>query len=124
MDEDDKIYISQGRTFFIGINHVRKEKILEWREGADIDWPSYLWYISQFINITDFGDDWFDVNITKKKSLTIFYRRSVLYNPELLKKVYERFDRKPITKVDQRCNNGFTEFSIRKKILSIRAVNS
>lgn len=118
MDEEQKVYISRGHKFFIGINHVSIEKILLWRGEEDIDWFPFLWYISRYVYITDFGGDWMKIKISKKKNLTRFYRYAVAYDSSIWKKVYCKYAKNITNKIQKKCNSGSTESLIRKKILS------
>ena len=63
-----------GYGFTSGINRISKQKVCYWlHTDSDITWDSFVWYIADYCDIEDFGEDCCDK--TEKGSKKIMNER-------------------------------------------------
>lgn len=68
-----------GYGFVRGLNRVKKEKILQWLHCDSICWKAFLWYITQYVEVTDFTDEEMTVKLLTSKQREFFYKRVMNY---------------------------------------------
>lgn len=72
-----------GHNFIRGNNDVTWTKVSKWRGIAVNNWYAFLWYISDYATINEFGQNWFRVLIVSDKQLGFFYNKVKSYNDEV-----------------------------------------
>lgn len=75
--------------FSSGVNNITITKILKWQNNREINWRAFLWYISDYSTIIDFGSNWFKVNIVSDKQLNFFYHKVLEYQSDICEINYE-----------------------------------
>lgn len=73
--------IDLGYGFTSGINKISKQKVCYWLHSEeDITWEAFIWYIADYCDVEDFGEDWIDVRIVSEKQREFFYKKIREYN--------------------------------------------
>lgn len=79
-----------GFGFVIGENRINKQKVRSWlHTDYDITWDAFIWYIADYADIVDFGEDWIAVRIVSIKQREFFYNRVMQYNEAICIHNYE-----------------------------------
>lgn len=79
-----------GYGFKYGINRISKQKVCYWLHiDIDVTWKSFIWYIADYFEIDDFGDDWITIRIISVKQREFFYKKVMEYNEMLCLYNYE-----------------------------------
>lgn len=63
-----------------GVNNITMTKILKWRDSFGINWNSFVWYLSDEFQITDFGDNWIKVMIGTNGDVAKLYECACNYD--------------------------------------------
>ena len=70
-----------GYGFTSGTNRISKQKVCYWlHTDNDITWNSFVWYIADYCDIEDFGEDWISIRLVSVKQREFFYKRVMEYN--------------------------------------------
>ena len=73
-----------GYGFRYGSNTITKQKICFWLHTEDeIHWKAFLWYIADYCDIEDFGEDWMTLRLVSEKQREFLYTRVMDYDDEL-----------------------------------------
>ena len=72
-----------GYGFRYGSNTVTKQKICFWLHTEEIHWKAFLWYIADYCDIEDFGEDWMTVRLVSDKQREFLYTRARDYDDEV-----------------------------------------
>lgn len=64
-----------GFGFKAGINNITITKVENWIHGRVKNWYAFLWYISQYVIIVDYGANWFKVKLFTSKQRQFFYEK-------------------------------------------------
>lgn len=79
-----------GYGFVKGRNTVSKQKVCYWKHTReDITWKAFLWYIAEYIEIENYGEDWVNIYIWTVKQRELFYKKVLEYDEENGKHNYE-----------------------------------
>ncbi len=79
-----------GFGFVKGLNTVSKQKILYWKHtDKDITWYAFVWYITDYADVENYGTDWVNVKIWSPKQREFFYKKACEYEEGLWKPNYE-----------------------------------
>ncbi len=79
-----------GYGFTVGTNRISKQKVCYWlHTDADITWNAFIWYIADYSDIEDFGNDWVDIRLVSEKQRELFYKKVMEYNELLCQSNYE-----------------------------------
>ena len=67
-----------GYGFTSGTNRISKQKVCYWlHTDNDITWNSFVWYIADYCDIEDFGEDWISIRLVSVKQREFFYKRVI-----------------------------------------------
>ena len=70
-----------GYGFVRGYNKISKQKICYWlHSDQDITWDVFVWYIADYCEIKDYGEDWIIVKLKSPKHRQFFYERARNYH--------------------------------------------
>lgn len=73
-----------GHGFVKGNNKITKQKVQYWLHvEKEINWKAFLWYITQYVTITDYDENSFNVDIYSENQREDFYRKIRNYNDEM-----------------------------------------
>ena len=65
-----------GYGFTSGINRISKQKVCYWlHTDSDITWDSFVWYIADYCDIEDFGEDCISIRLVSAKQREFFYKK-------------------------------------------------
>lgn len=72
--------IDLGYGFVSGINRINKKRVCSWlHTSEDITWKAFIWYLSEYFEICEFGDDWLTTKIVSTKQRKFFYDIVIQY---------------------------------------------
>ncbi len=73
-----------GYGFVRGENQITKQKVQAWlHTEEEINWKAFLWYMTQYITITDYDENSFVVEVLSVKQREWFYKKVTEYNDEI-----------------------------------------
>lgn len=78
-----------GYGFVFGVNKISKKKVCCWLHTSNITWNAFVWYIADYADIVDYGEDWINVRIVSEKQREFFYKKTVEYCEEICTHNYE-----------------------------------
>ena len=79
-----------GYGFTSGINRISKQKVCYWlHTDSDITWDSFVWYIADYCDIEDFGEDWISIRLVSAKQREFFYKKVMEYSEEICASNFE-----------------------------------
>lgn len=79
-----------GYGFVSGENKISKQKVCHWlHTNEDITWESFVWYIADYIDIVDFGENWITIIIVSEKQREFFYKKVIEYKEMICAANYE-----------------------------------
>lgn len=79
-----------GYGFVRGTNKISKQKVLNWlHTSKGITWKSFVWYIADYCDIEDYGDEWICVKLVSERQREFFYKKASAYNEEICLSNYE-----------------------------------
>lgn len=77
-------HVDLGYGFVAGENRISKKKVCYWlHTDKEITWDAFIWYIADYADILDFGEDWIVVRIVSVRQREFFYERTVQYSEEM-----------------------------------------
>lgn len=79
-----------GYGFVTGTNRISKQKVCYWlHTNEDITWEAFVWYIADYADIEDYGNDWIDIRLVSVKQREFFYSKVMEYNELMCQSNYE-----------------------------------
>ena len=70
-----------GYGFISGENTISKQKVCYWlHTKEDITWESFVWYIADYCDIVDFGENWITIVLVSEKQREYFYNKVIEYD--------------------------------------------
>lgn len=69
-----------GYGFVSGINRIDKKRVCSWLHTSEnITWKAFVWYISEYFEICEFGDDWLTAKIVSARQREFLYEKAIQY---------------------------------------------
>lgn len=75
--------INIGHGFKSGINNITITKAESWLHKKINNWNAFLWYISNYITIVDYGANWVKIIILSEKQREFFYKVVKKYDSDI-----------------------------------------
>lgn len=79
-----------GYGFTAGVNRISKQKVCYWlHTDESITWDAFVWYIADYVDIEDYGDDWINIRLVSIKQRQFFYKKVMEYNELMCRSNFE-----------------------------------
>lgn len=72
--------VNIGHGFKSGVNNITITKVEKWLNKKITNWYAFLWYISNYVTIVDYGSNWVKVKLLSEKQRSFFYKKAIEYN--------------------------------------------